>query len=324
MVTTQKLFSRTFTAILAVLVLHSVSAFAVPTGPVVGKVSVVLGTVTGTDADGDVFQVVRGAPLHAGYSFQTGSRAFVRLEMTDGTRLTLGRNGSATIDQFSFNPAASFGEFKATVRLGGFKYRSGQIGKFNSRTRHSTISTPTAVIGIRGSILTGMVERNGRTTTILESGNANVTSNSGGVVNLASDGNTAETDALGDVNFFAQPTVEQQQRVDRSLPTPEQESAAGASSSDDEEEDEEADEEDADEDEEAVEADEDPAVDGEDAAKDSQDDADDTQGDSDADDSFDQDGSGDSGSTEGGDAPGTGSGGGGGGAGSPSGAAPPS
>lgn len=60
------------------------AAFAVPTGPVIGKVTLVLGQVTGTDQDGDTFEVKRGSDLYAGYSFDTAGRSLVRAEMNDG------------------------------------------------------------------------------------------------------------------------------------------------------------------------------------------------------------------------------------------------
>lgn len=58
---------------------------AAPVGPPVGKMVLVLGTVTGLDQDGDAFEVRRGADVHAGYTFFTSSRSMVRVQMTDGT-----------------------------------------------------------------------------------------------------------------------------------------------------------------------------------------------------------------------------------------------
>jgi hypothetical protein len=53
-----------FTMVLATFSISG--AFAVPTGPVIGKVSLVLGQATGVDQDGETFVVERGADLYAG------------------------------------------------------------------------------------------------------------------------------------------------------------------------------------------------------------------------------------------------------------------
>lgn len=63
-------------------------ALAAPQGPVVGRVAVAVGKVTGTDQDGDTFEVKRGGELYAGYTLETGSPAFVKFEMNDGTSIT--------------------------------------------------------------------------------------------------------------------------------------------------------------------------------------------------------------------------------------------
>lgn len=137
------------------------AAFAVPTGPVIGKVTLVLGQVTGTDQDGDTFEVKRGSDLYAGYSFDTAGRSLVRAEMNDGTRMTVSQNSSATLDEFSFDETASTGSFNTTVRKGGFQYVSGKLGKFGSARTHSRISTPSGVIGVRGATIEAVQNTDG-------------------------------------------------------------------------------------------------------------------------------------------------------------------
>ena len=146
------------------LLLCSFSVLAVPTGPVIGKVTLVLGSVQGVDQDGDQFEVVRGADLYAGYTLNTGRRSMVRAEMNDGTSLTLSQNGEATLDNFSFDATRSTGGFNATVRRGGFKYASGQLGKFSVSRQHSTISTPAGVIGVRGTVIEATISPSGKVT----------------------------------------------------------------------------------------------------------------------------------------------------------------
>ena len=57
-----------------ILVIFSAPAvFAVPTGPIIGKVTLVLGQVSGQDQDGDTVVVERCTDLYAGYTLDTAA-----------------------------------------------------------------------------------------------------------------------------------------------------------------------------------------------------------------------------------------------------------
>ena len=130
-----------------ILVIFSAPAvFAVPTGPIIGKVTLVLGQVSGQDQDGDTVVVERCTDLYAGYTLDTAARAFLRAELNDGTKMTVSQNGSATLDEFSFNDVSG-GQFNATVAQGGFNYEGGRLGRFGTSRVHSSIYTPSGVIG---------------------------------------------------------------------------------------------------------------------------------------------------------------------------------
>ena len=49
------LLKTRFAAFICVALLQSYAALAVPVGPVIGEVALILGTVTGIDQDGDTF-----------------------------------------------------------------------------------------------------------------------------------------------------------------------------------------------------------------------------------------------------------------------------
>lgn len=218
-------------------------ALAAPDGPVIGKVVAMFGDVTGTDADGNTFAVEPGAELYKGYGFETGSRAFVRAEMTDGTRFMLGRNGSATLDEFEYDPAAQRGRFDTTIRRGGFQYKSGGIGKLAgaNRSDHTRISTPTAVIGIRGSEAEGIITENSTVVTMTE-GLLTVTNTiSNRSVTLSVPGNTAELQE-GETQRYEELPQEVQQQIRNALPTPEQEQQAATQGGEEQDEDEQQDE----------------------------------------------------------------------------------
>ena len=143
------------------------------TAPVViGTVKLKLGDVE-VERDGEWIKLNRGDELLLGDQIKTGTRGFIRADMLDGTRFTLGKNGRAQLTEFVYEPEADKGSFGAMVLAGGFKYKSGLIGQLGSSKlkAHSQISTPTAIIGIRGSEGEGNVDPlTGETTFIHKSG----------------------------------------------------------------------------------------------------------------------------------------------------------
>ena len=72
-------------------------------GTIIGKVTLVLGQLSGQDQDGDRVVVERCTDLYAGYTLDTAARSFLRAELNDGTKMTVSQNASATLDEFSFN-----------------------------------------------------------------------------------------------------------------------------------------------------------------------------------------------------------------------------
>lgn len=165
--------------------------YAVPAGPVIGSVSVLFGDVSAVDQDGDVFELTGGGNVYAGITFTTVGRSLVRLIMNDGTVFSLGSDGTATVDAFSYDPDAQTGEFLATIEQGTSFYESGAIGSFSATRQHTTISTPDAVIGVRGSEI-AIVVRSGFTVVRNRAGNITLTSTRTGNVIVLDVGQTAE------------------------------------------------------------------------------------------------------------------------------------
>ncbi|MDG2077547.1 MAG: FecR domain-containing protein, partial [Arenicellales bacterium] len=142
----------------------------------VGKVTLALGKVTvkrmGADGQIEELDVKRGDKLYKGDELITEGRGFVKARMLDGTRFHLGKNANAILSDYAFDETAKTGNFEAYVIRGGFHYKSGKIGKMFAglNKNHSTISTPSATIGIRGSELDGDVDEFGSTTIVHKGG----------------------------------------------------------------------------------------------------------------------------------------------------------
>ena len=120
----------------------------------IGVVRFASGNVVRKNADtgeeGEPLQ--KGDPVFKGDEIIITGGGYVVATLDDGSRISQGPNSRATLDNFSFNENEQTGEFKAKVAFGGFNFKSGKIGTFAGASRdHTEISTPSAVIRIRGS-----------------------------------------------------------------------------------------------------------------------------------------------------------------------------
>ena len=93
---------------------------------------------------------------------QNGSTA---IQFVDDTRVDVTPHSKLVIDEFVYDPNTSTGKLALKASLGTVRYASGQIAK-NSR-QNIKISTPTAVVGVRGTDFSMTVDETGRTTVIL-------------------------------------------------------------------------------------------------------------------------------------------------------------
>ena len=100
-------------------------------------------TASAGDAERDL---AAGAPVHVGEQIATGAGARLQFTLDDGTTVTLGENASVAVDEFVNDPGRT-STFRATVS-GAFRYVSGVLAP---EARTATITTPFAVIGIRGT-----------------------------------------------------------------------------------------------------------------------------------------------------------------------------
>ena len=85
---------------------------------------------------------------------QTDEQGVTQILFVDGTNLTVGPNSDLTIDRFVYNPETSIGEIAAKMSRGVLRFVGGQI----SKSGKVAISTPVAVIGVRGGI--AVIEHN--------------------------------------------------------------------------------------------------------------------------------------------------------------------
>lgn len=83
---------------------------------------------------------------------QTGQRSQLQVMLLDRSVFTVGANARLTIDRFVYDPSGSR-SLTASVAKGAFRFMSGRP----VRAGASSINSPVAAIGIRGTIVDGVV-----------------------------------------------------------------------------------------------------------------------------------------------------------------------
>ena len=84
---------------------------------------------------------------------QTGGRSQLQVLLLDKTTFTVGANARLTIDRFVYDPNRSARTLAASVTKGAFRFISGRPDTAGS----TSVRTPIASIGIRGTIFEGVV-----------------------------------------------------------------------------------------------------------------------------------------------------------------------
>ena len=138
--------------------LSTVSALALLTVPVAAQ-------QVGTSAAvrGDVFVTTRGAERRAAVRqainladrVLTKDASALQILLLDASTFTVAQNANVIIDRFVYDPDRSTGEVAASVTKGAFRFVSGRISQ--SRPRNASVQTPSATIGIRGTMIEGIV-----------------------------------------------------------------------------------------------------------------------------------------------------------------------
>jgi hypothetical protein len=122
---------------------------------------------------------------------RTGLESAARLVMADSTNLSLGPNATITLDRTVFKDEHSYRDIAIRLTSGAFRFVTGH----SEKTAYQ-ITTPTATIGVRGTILDILSQR-GKTTVVLQEGASRVCTLGGQCIELTQPGDTAVITAAG-------------------------------------------------------------------------------------------------------------------------------
>jgi hypothetical protein len=129
---------------------------AVTLGQEVGITAVVRNDVkVTTPANPTLHKAIPRERIALGNDIVTGGSSMTQLLLLDKTSFTVGANARVRIDRFVYDPARNASSVSTSVAKGAFRFMSGRALKNGSEG--STIKTPVASIGIRGTIVEGAV-----------------------------------------------------------------------------------------------------------------------------------------------------------------------
>src|SRR5215468_7320046 len=100
------------------------------------------------DAIGATRALAPNSAVFLNETVATGETARLEVTFTDNTRLTLGEKAKLTLDNYVYDSATGRGTIKFGL-LGAFRFVSGQVSKLASA--EVSVTTPVAIVGIRGT-----------------------------------------------------------------------------------------------------------------------------------------------------------------------------
>jgi hypothetical protein len=117
--------------------------------------------------------LAKGASVHQDEVLVTGAAASAEIELLDKTKLAVGADARIVLDKFIYDANAAPGSIAINLSKGAFRFMTGSSPKAAYE-----IKTPTASLGVRGTIFDVYVAENGETAVLLHEGGVDVCNNS--------------------------------------------------------------------------------------------------------------------------------------------------
>jgi hypothetical protein len=137
----------------------------------IGNTQVVVNDVKGVIGTQAPAVLRAGIDVFQNEVVRTGEKSASRVKFQDNTDLCVGASSEVTLDHFVFDPDPAKSQVALSVARGVVRFTTGSLPKSAYQ-----ISTPTATIGVRGTILTITVALDGTTVVSVEDGSALITS----------------------------------------------------------------------------------------------------------------------------------------------------
>jgi FecR protein len=131
----------------------------------IGNTQIVVNDVKGTVGQQQPAVLRVGIDIFQNEVIQTGERSASKVLFQDKTTLSVGGSSRVTLDRFVYDPDPSKSQVALSIARGVVRFATGSLPKSSYQ-----ITTPTATIGVRGTILTILVADDGSTTIIVDDG----------------------------------------------------------------------------------------------------------------------------------------------------------
>lgn len=145
---------QTYIAALALIALSSNGAWA-QSKPVGVNAAIRNNVMIKTASDAAMRRAVLRERVALGDNIQTAQASVLQILLLDRTSFTVGANAKVKIDRFVYDPDRKASAVGATVAKGAFRFMSGKT--LRGAPGQSSLTTPVASIGIRGTIFEGAV-----------------------------------------------------------------------------------------------------------------------------------------------------------------------
>ena len=146
------MFSGIRIAVVLMAMTQASGAFAAAT---VGVNAVIRNSVQmKTETDTALRPAVVREQVHIGDAVVSGAQSSLQILLLDKSAFTVGANASITIDRFVYDPNQGTSDIGASVARGAFRFMSGRL---TTGAGQSAIQTPVGSIGVRGTIVDGLV-----------------------------------------------------------------------------------------------------------------------------------------------------------------------
>ncbi|HAH11505.1 MAG TPA: hypothetical protein DCL54_18360 [Alphaproteobacteria bacterium] len=113
--------------------------------------------------------VYRLSPILRNAKLETVAEAAMEVTFVDGSTLTLGPSSESVVDEFVYTGPGSTSQQAIKLTKGVFRFISGAVQKDKVK-----LQTPTATVGIRGTIVRAKVQPGSDTTIFFEQGSGEV------------------------------------------------------------------------------------------------------------------------------------------------------
>ncbi len=132
----------------------------------IGGAKTVVNLVTGDLGTGDKVNVFQGDDVFRDEGVRTDADSSARLVLRDNTNLLLGPSSSIKLDRFVYSGPSQPGAIAVNLVKGALRFATGDADK-----KAYLIATPTAAMGVRGTVLK-IVSNSARTLVVLDEGGA--------------------------------------------------------------------------------------------------------------------------------------------------------